>query len=145
MQANSMLEIGRRAIVCVLLLACGACNSSSSLERAAVKGTVLLDGQPLQEGRILFEPTAGNTGPSAGGSILNGAYEISADKGVVLGKNLVRINATKPSGKKVPSAIPDQMIDETIEAIPEQFNAKSTLERDVQPGPNQFNFELTSE
>ena len=128
--------------VTVLLLG-GGCGSDE-VKRVAVKGTVTLDGAPLEQGRILFEPAAGNTGPSAGASIQGGVFEVPAAGGVVAGKNRVRINANKPTGKKIKSSFSDQMLDETEEAIPAKYNAQSTLEADVGAGENELDFDLKS-
>ena len=124
-----------------LLCGCG----SGDIGRGAIHGHVTLDGQPLQQGRINFEPTAGTKGPTAGASIIDGRYSIDADKGPPLGKNLVRINANKLSGKKVPSSFGGDKIDEIIEAIPKIYNTHSTLEREVRAGKNEFDFELKSQ
>ena len=148
MQRAPWIRIGQWTVLVMLwatLPLLGGCGGSGDgVSRGAVKGKVTLDGEPLQEGRIMFEPTGGNQGPVAGGSIEGGAYEIGVEKGVVVGKNLVRINAIRKTGKKVKSIMSDEMVDETEEAVPEKYNTNSTLEKDVQAGENVLDFELTS-
>ena len=126
--------------VSIFLIGCGTEN----VQRAAVKGEVLLDGQPLAEGRILFEPTGDTKGPAAGASITDGNFEITAEQGVVVGRNLVRINSNKPTGKKIKSSVSNDMLDETVEGIPEKYNSQSKLEKDVEAGVNELSFDLES-
>ena len=128
---------------CLIITTTG-CDSAPKIDRGAIKGEVLLDGEPISQGRIVFEPAGGNKGPSAGSSITNGKFEISEEKGAVLGKNVVRINATKSSGKKVKSSMSDEMIDELVEAVPEKYNKNTTLEKEISSGENEFKFELTT-
>ena len=148
MQRAPWIRIGQWTVLVMLwatLPLLGGCGpTGDGVSRGAVKGKVTLDGEPLQEGRIMFEPTGGNQGPVAGGSIEGGAYEIGVEKGVVVGKNLVRINAIRKTGKKVKSIMSDEMVDETVEAIPGKYNTNSTLEKDVRAGDNVLDFELTS-
>jgi len=131
------------ALLLVLPAGLTGCSGSAGPTLAAVKGEVTLDGQPLAQGRILFEPAPGNTGPVAGASIINGRYDIPADKGVAAGKQIVRINANKKTGKQVPG-MSGEPIDELVEAIPPQYNAQSTLEREISPPAADLNFELSS-
>ena len=148
MQRAPWIRIGQWTVLVMLwatLPLLGGCGpTGDGVSRGAVKGKVTLDGEPLQEGRIMFEPTGGNQGPVAGGGIQGGAYEIGVEKGVVVGKNLVRINANRKTGKKVKSPMSDEMVDAMEEAIPEKYNTSSTLEKDVQAGENVLDFELTS-
>ncbi|MDB5338247.1 MAG: hypothetical protein JWN70_3866 [Planctomycetaceae bacterium] len=129
-------------LIAVMLLSCGC--GGDNVRKTAVKGEVLLDGKPVPQGRITFEPTGGTTGPASGASIKNGAFEISAENGVTVGKNLVRINSNKPTGKKVKSSISSDMLDETVEGIPEKYNSKSKLEKEIEEGPNEISFDLES-
>ena len=77
----------------------------------------------------------------AGSDIVDGEYTIPADKGAVVGKNLVRISAYGPTGKmfKEPSG---EMVEERGQLIPVKYNKQSTLEREVKPGKNTFDFDL---
>ncbi len=81
----------------------------------------------------------------AGGPIRDGRYSISAGQGPVVGLNRIEIHAQRKTGKNIPAALadPGEMMDETGEAIPDRYNTKSTLQREVKPGRNVFDFELT--
>jgi hypothetical protein len=134
-------------VVGVMIVApfCG-CGGKSGPERAAVAGKVTLDGDEIDVGSIAFYPTGGTKGMVAGGPINNGRYSVSADQGPVVGQNRVEIHSPRKTGRKVPDAFgdPGATMDETAEAIRQRYNAKSTLERDVKPGRNTFDFALQS-
>jgi hypothetical protein len=121
--------------------ALGGCGGVDGVPRQRVSGAVTLDGQPLDAGMILFEPTAGQAS-SAGAMIADGRYDVARDKGPTPGPYLVRIYAP---GK---AAAPQQLGDPVKPApdrVPAKYNSKSTLTADVTAGgPNTFNFEVTS-
>jgi hypothetical protein len=115
--------------------------------RAAVRGKVTLDGQPIEQGRINFYPVEDNTGPSAGSAILNGSYDVPASNGAVVGKNRVEINGLKKTGRKVASAYrKGELIDEVAESVPRKYyGEKSELTREIKRGVNQFDFDLKTQ
>lgn len=96
--------------------------------RIAVAGKVTFDGQPLDEGQIVFTPQA--AGFTAAAPIAGGAYRMAADKGPSAGNYLVRITANRPTGRKVkPSAYSkDQTPQDLMEQyIPARYNDSSEL------------------
>jgi hypothetical protein len=100
----------------------------------------------VEGGTIVFLPH-GNTGadrPKTGAAIEAGKYTIPAEKGPAPGKYRVEIRWQKPTGKKVPSDDPPNLMDETRQVIPDQYNSKSKLEVDVVAGTNTFDFPLAS-
>jgi hypothetical protein len=123
-------------VLATLTLGCGDGG------RAAVSGTVMLDGQPLPEGSITFFPTDGNRGPSAGGVIQDGTFEIDTRDGPMIGKNRVEIRSNTPTGRKIiDPRMPTMQLDEIL-AVPKRYNSDSELVRDLHPGHNELNFEL---
>ena len=125
----------------LLPLGCG----TSGPDRAAVQGTVTVAGKTLESGWLAFIPTDGNTGPTAGGTIENGEYSIPARLGPVTGLNRIQISGTRKTGRKIPNpAYPSVLINEVIEVVPTRYQADSTLQREVKPGLNIFDFELDS-
>jgi len=136
-------------LIAASLLGCllYGCGPSGGPRRASVEGTVTLDGEPIEHGSIAFYPDGDTEGMVAGGEIRDGRYSISADKGPVIGQNRIEIHASRKTGKKIPDPYggPGQTIDESVEAVPECYNAKSTLRREVQPGSNVFDCELSSQ
>lgn len=133
-------------MTCALLIGMAGlsgCSKQDGRERAAVGGEIKVDGQPLVDGSINFYPVDGNEGPSAGGVIKEGRYDLAADQGPVLGKNRVEIHGVKRTGRKVPNHMaPGTMRDELVEALGKEAHEKSTLVREVARGTNQFDFDL---
>jgi len=136
---RSMLWCGALGVV-VLVVGCGA---EEGPERAAVSGTVNIDGEPLAEGAISFLPAEGTEGPTAGGTIEGGKFDIPKSNGVVVGKNRVEITANRKTGRQVPDAgKPGSMRDEVVSAIAPEFNRKSTLVETIKSGENTLKFDV---
>ena len=113
----------------------------------AVTGTVKLDGQPLESGRLTLVPIEGTQSPSAGAEIIDGEFEIDANKGPRVGAFRVEIRSQRPTGKKIAAgspAPPGTMVDEMVEAVPARFNKESKLRADLKAGNNPLTFELQS-
>ena len=121
------------------VLVCSAgCGGSDN--RAEVSGEIRVAGQPPVNGSIAFHPTEGNSGPTAGARVTDGKYHIDRAKGVVPGKNLVKIRGIEKTGDTTVRY--SQAVDEHVQILPPHFNVESTLVRDVQPGSNVIDFEL---
>lgn len=117
------------------------CSSGDGLGRAQVQGEVRVDGEPLDEGSINFFPAGDAEGPSAGGPIAQGKYNIAKVDGPVVGKNRVEIRGVKKTGRMVPNyMVPGTMQPELYEVLPPDVNTKSKLVRDVADGPNVIDF-----
>jgi hypothetical protein len=123
-------------------LTAGGCSRPGP-PRAAVAGKVLVDNQPLVEGSISFFPTEGTAGPSAGGIIHDGQYQIPRAQGVIVGRNLVEIRGFRQTGKTVRDIWkPGESINERVSALGPEYNDRSTLVRDIQAADNQLDFDL---
>jgi hypothetical protein len=124
----------------LLLIGCGQQGDRQRLE-----GTVTLDGAPLAEGQITFLPQSGTKGPTAGGQIAEGYFSIPHEGGTFTGAFLVKITATRKTGKQVMNYALNEMIDEIEQFLPLRYNRQSELTREVTAsGPNQFEFALKS-
>jgi hypothetical protein len=106
--------------------------------RLPITGTVSYKGEPIDHGSIEFIPTAG--GKTASGAIITGGrFTIPADKGLLPGKYTVKISSVEvPAGGGAFGA-PSK---EAKEKIPEKYNKKSTLSKDVKDGETTFEFKL---
>lgn len=127
----------------VLLLASVALGAWLRWESGpTLTGTVQLDGKLLAKGSIALAPIEGTPGPGGGGSITEGKYEIK--RGLEPGRYRVEIRGTVAlPDKKVRNApIPSELVNEEVSVIPERYNSKSNLFRDVTPGANVLNFNL---
>lgn len=126
------------------------CGKSEGPLRVAVEGTVTVDGQPLKAGRIAFIPIAPAKGPAATGAITDGAFEVEAAKGAVVGNQRVEIDGEADPG----FAIDDEAAYAKAHTerrgkvlppnpIPPRYNRRSTLTKTVEADkPNKFEFTL---
>jgi hypothetical protein len=108
----------------------------------SVRGTVQLEGQLLPKGSIALVPIDGTTGPGGGSGIdKEGKYEIK--RGLRPGKYKVEIRSTITIPRPVRNpTIPSELVDEEVSVVPEQYNSKSSLIREVRPGANVLDFTL---
>jgi hypothetical protein len=94
------------------------------------------DGQPVEDGEILFAPVVKGIAPCAG-RIDHGSYDVW----VTAGKKRVEIRASR----EVAGGKPNPMGPVYHDYIPERYNARTKLAADVKPdGNNRFDFELKS-
>lgn len=75
----------------MLLVGCGG---PSGPPRYALKGTVTLNGAPVPKGELNLEPDSskGNAGPTAIAQIVNGQFDLPADRGTAGGPYKARIS-----------------------------------------------------
>jgi hypothetical protein len=125
------------ACLSVVALGCGGTPV------AAVHGKITLDGQPVENGSIVFLPAASG-GRKAAAAVQQGSYTIPPEDQLAPGSYRVEITWQKPTCRKIPSADPGFSTDETREAIPARYNTDSTLKVDIGPGDVQQDFALTS-
>ncbi|MEQ9067108.1 MAG: hypothetical protein RLO18_10305 [Gimesia chilikensis] len=122
-------------VACLLLLCgiCQACGSSDGPVMAPVKGDVTIDGTPLPQGDIIFEPADGK-GSASAGVIQQGHFEFSSS----VGRKKVLIFASRKTGKK------GDFGEDVMESyIPKKYNTDSELIGEVSPdADNKFVFHL---
>jgi hypothetical protein len=132
----------RWLLVCVYVLVLAGCGRAGP-ERASVSGTVTLEGHTISEGSITFVPTDGSQGPTAGGAIRDGKFEITKFDGPIVGKNRVELRSWKLTGRQIPNPMsPGATMDEKVEAFPDPFNNESRLVREIASGHNTLEFNL---
>ncbi len=131
----------------LLLIPLGGCGTKGF---APVSGTVTLDGKPLANASVNFQPvdSAKSGLGSSSKTDANGRYRLRVvmdDKaGAVVGKHRVSISTWKeedPSYDPPPGKLPPKAKD----PIPAKYNAKTELAFEVPPGgSDQADFALTS-
>jgi hypothetical protein len=135
--------VTRLAVVCGVVLLISGCNPPL----IEVQGEVQLDGTPVETGSISFEPANGQ-GSEFGAAILAGRYQALAPPSAGPGTHIVRIRASRPTGRQIPAGPPHPpsfMIDE-LKPVSAAYNVKSTLTADLtQEGPNRVDFSLESD
>jgi hypothetical protein len=126
-----------------LLLGCGG----DSLGRHAISGTVSVNGAPLQNGNVSFQPVEKSSTTSGGAVVADGKYAVPRDKGLPTGKYRVVINAPKPGtgGEVAKGAAPGEAPPPPEELIPADWNANSEHTIEVtEKGPHEFKFEVST-
>jgi hypothetical protein len=145
------VHVGRfRLAAALLALAAAGCSSDSSevdtLPRVAVSGTITLDGKPLPEGKLQFQPDASGSGIIAVGEIKDGKFSIDRISGPVPGKYRIMVSSRpvfKIKAGENPGGGPPVSGPETI---PKSYIVKtSPLLADVTTdSPQSFEFSMDS-
>lgn len=137
--------------LCLLLMMVLVGCNSSEYDLVPVSGTVTLDGDPVTEARVIFEPQrtgkeALKAGPSSNGvTDENGSYTllttVDEDKGAVVGKHTVTISTYLAEVDR--SRDSSRIIRK--EEIPARYLEPGTLSFDVpSEGTEAADFALTS-
>lgn len=131
--------------VCIVvagLLSAGCGGGPEGPALHEVTGTVTLDGEPVEDGRIQFREQEGDR-QAFSGTITNGEYSLEAEPG----RMDVQIYASRIIPGKFDTSNPDddpQPVGEMY--IPEKYNSRTTLTAEVSAsGDNNIPFELTSD
>jgi hypothetical protein len=134
-----VLSFGRAALLLIgcLGLGSGGCGAtrSDAPNLAPVSGVVTMDGRPVPNAIVAFNPPGGQS--SFGPTDSEGRYRLSYIdnlEGAAVGQHVVSIT-TRTEG---PDSIGKK------DPIPARYNEKSELKADVKPGPNELNFDLVS-
>lgn len=122
-----------------LALTCFGCGGPSHV--STVQGKVTLDGQPLPDALVTFQPK-GEGSPSTGRTDADGNYTLRYSRtveGAEQGEHVVTISTYSrgnPDG--------DPPVPATPEKVPAKYNVKTELTKTVEAGRNTHNFELES-
>lgn len=139
MKSSSWLST---SVAVLILLATTGCSRSS--DRVAIEGTVSVDGRPLDAGAISFTPEQGTVGPTAGGTIVAGRFQIPAAGGPVPGDYRVTITAVRTTADTVPDDFGAGMKPVSRQFLPSRYNDQSTLRAEIRAGGTPLTFELES-
>jgi hypothetical protein len=135
-----------RTCLVLTALALGACDrATDDLPRHAVSGRVTLNGQPLAQGMIQFQPAAGpGAGSMSGGCLIkDGSYSIPRDQGLVPGNYKVAIFGAGTGAAAPKDEAPGRSSALTADPVPSQYNVQTTLSAEVKSdAANRFDFEL---
>jgi len=149
------LKLSLHILVIAALFSLTGCGGDGTApELGTVTGTVTLDGDPLPDATVLFQPETGR--PSVGITDSDGKYSLKyiEAEGAKVGKHTVSITtrrgggdvgddpgagvgdgteeAEAPAGKPVPELVPDK------------YNIRSELKVEVVAGSNTHDFKLLS-
>lgn len=133
------LQYTIRLLTLGLLLATFGCGGDDGPPMGTVEGTVTLDGKPLPNVLVNFNP--GEFRPSEAKTDESGHYELiytREKKGAVVGTHKVVITS-----KTGVDAEGNEIADEE-EKVPAKYNSESTLTEEVKAGANTIDFKLES-
>ena len=142
---SHLTRLGLGACLLVVLTT-GGCGRNP-LGRLAVSGNVTLNGQPLEQGNIAFEPTDRQNGVASGTNIKDGTFSVPTEKGLPPGTYVVRIySAVHPkTGPAEDAAGGTGDIGPAVQIIPPEYNTRSEQTVEVTPeGPNEFTFDVVN-
>jgi hypothetical protein len=125
--------------ISLIALAIG-CNREGLPGLGRVTGTITMDGKPVPNALVSFEPVDGSGATAMGRTDEQGKYELwysRGNKGAKTGEHLVRINTYEETGEDDGRQI-------QRETIPARYNAKTELKATVKSGSNTLDFELKS-
>ena len=104
--------------------------------------TVTVDDAPLARGSISFRPVDISRATGSGATVLDGAFQVPAAKGLLPGKYVVTVQAVKETGR----IFDDPQRGKVPELVPIVFAEPHTLEATVVAGAaNRFEFRLTTD
>lgn len=150
---NSVL-FGFMLIFAILITGCGG-----RITRCEIEGSVTVDGQPIKDGSITFQPLAGTSGPVVGASIADGQYKIEKVKGPVVGEYQIELTGRGPTGRKITTEVAGDKIEteEMKDIIPLKHRTQNDpmsknsaigrepLKANVVPGKNIIDFNLKND
>jgi hypothetical protein len=130
-------QLQRWLWIALALAAAAGCSPPTTGE---VRGTVTMDGEPIENGMIAFFSADGSA-PTAGGRITNGDYRVEVKPGLCR----VEIRASKVVGEKKLYETADSPVRPVrAEALPPKYHDQSQLQLDVKLGDNTQNYELST-
>jgi len=139
------MRIYSRLLFGVALASILGCGDSKV---ASVSGTVKLDGEPLPNAVVIFQPLGdGEMNPgvgSIGRTNDRGEYRlclISGGQGAVRGTHRVEISCPVDDGQNCPD---EDRATKPPNKVPDRYNAESKMTFEVKRGENKADFDLTS-
>lgn len=121
--------------LCAVALLFSGCGGTGLAE---ISGNVVYDGTPVQQGTIAFLPTDG-AGPTAAGAVADGKYSVK----IAPGRKRVQIEAFRIVGQRHHRNAPDSpLVDIREQILPDRYNARTELVREVTPENRVYDFAL---
>jgi hypothetical protein len=124
---------GAASAILLMLAVANGCGKSGP-QVAPVRGRITLDGRPLANADVTFQPDDSRRA-SIGRTDADGRYELAykrGQSGAIVGRHTVRIAVSSELVRNPPP-------------IPARYNTQSELHPEVEPGDNEFNFDVTTE
>jgi len=152
-----MSRLPAALLICTFAITPSGCGQSGP-QLGSVRGTVTMDGEALANAVVTFVPEAGGR-PAVGQTDTNGRYELvfAQGQGALVGPHKVRVTSVAPQAPAVELSEEEALaMAEAAEnqpskqepfkdPIPACYNTASTLVKEVGPGKNVIDLELTSQ
>ncbi len=125
------------ALSCTFSVGCGKSS-------CAVSGTVLVDGQPLPDGRIAFRPAVETKGARTVQAVVDdGAYAFTKNQGIAPGKFSVVITGRRKTGTFLPQEEGSgEVIERYEQYLPANYNTNTELTADIVGDASDLDFDL---
>jgi hypothetical protein len=125
-------------LAAAFLLTVVGCGGNSPI---SISGLVTVDDQPLDRGKVDFEPADGK-GTTAAAVIRDGRYQCMAMPG---GKK-IRITGGKVVGQHpfTPGNPASPMVEDIKSLVPARYNTETTLSCEIVRGTSSYDFKLQS-
>ncbi len=136
-----------------LIAACGCGSGTETADQAVIEGSVVWNGEPVSDGVVTFIPSETRPGVSFNSipaQVTDGKFQVTSKDGALAGPYRVEVRAFRKTGKMTPEPsaamkkfdprLKSEEIKEQI--IPPEFNEQSKLTNQLEPGPNQLDFDL---
>jgi len=134
------MSVGWKVVGLCTAVVLAGCNNENLPGLGRVTGTVTMDGKPLPDALVAFEPVDGSAAPAMGRTDASGAYELYYSRGVKgakVGEHTVRVNSYQETGADDNRKIPK-------ETVPAKYNVITELKATVKRGSNSLDFALKS-
>jgi hypothetical protein len=140
------------SIVSVVSALAGGCSDPYG-GRMEVNGDVKLEGRPLKDGSIIFEPLE-KQDTHGGAQIVDGTYRVPRERGLKPGKYLVRLTAgdgktparlgAREGKDKQEAAAPGGSTNIlSMDLIPDEYNVRSKQQIEIRSDrANRFDFDI---
>jgi hypothetical protein len=124
------LHVAVLPIALLTILGCGPADG-----RSALRGKVLIDGQPAAGAAISFRPV-GHEGNTTGITVIDGTFDLDASKGLLPGRYSVALQAYRNTGRTFHDPQRDSKMPEYA---PIEFKSIEPAEIEISVGkPNEF-------
>lgn len=137
------------SLVLLCLAGCGKGNGFPP--RAAVSGTVSLDGKPLERGIVRFVPMDGTPGSKWSVPVSAGSFSVQKKAGPTIGRHRIEIESRDTAGFELDdedalaSLASGHKKRIKVIQVPPWYGQNSPLQKEVTAaGPNEFEFMLTT-
>lgn len=126
------------------ILGCGG-TPKDPLKRQPVSGNVTLDGKPMDQGSISFQPLTEAGATASGATIAAGHYKIPAESGLAPGEYRVVILSPEPEApRSADEMMNNPSTEPRKERVAPKFNTATELKVSIKEGaPNTADFAVT--